>query len=98
MIPLDVGRDARQLLAMPDRSSKRPRDANQLAKLTVDIATGETDDPILTSDGKSAAAVMLGRRGGLKGGLARAESLTKEQRSEIAKRAALARWKTNKND
>ena len=37
-------------------------------------------------------ARKLGRRGGLKGGKARAEKLTKEQRSEIARKAARARW------
>ncbi|GAA0568161.1 hypothetical protein GCM10009416_02760 [Craurococcus roseus] len=79
--------------AMPNRSSKRPRDLNQLAKLLVDIATGEQEDPLLTPDGKNAAAVALGRRGGLKGGAARAEKLTQEQRREIARVAAAARWK-----
>lgn len=78
---------------MPDRSSKRPSDINQLAKLLVDIATGEPDDPILTSEGKNAAAVMLGRRGGLKGGAARAKSLSDEQRQAIARKAAAVRWK-----
>lgn len=73
---------------------KLPRDTNQLAKLIVDIATGEAEAP-KTDDGKDAAAVSLGRRGGLKGGRARAESLTAEQRSEIAKKAAKARWKTD---
>lgn len=70
---------------------KRPRDTNQLAKLIADIATGETDD-IKTDNGKNPAAVALGRRGGLKGGKARAESLTAKQRSEIAKKAAATRW------
>lgn len=76
---------------MPDRSRKRPRDPNQLAKLIVDIATGEVED---TPDdaGKDPAAVALGRKGGLKGGKARAASMTPEQRSEAAKRAARARW------
>ena len=78
---------------MPDRSSKRPRDPNQLAKLVVDIATGEQDDPLLTPDGKNAAAVALGRRGGLKGGQARAAALSVEQRQTIARKAAAARWK-----
>ena len=78
---------------MQDRSSKRPRDPSQLAKLIVDIAAGETPDPMLTMDGKNAAAVMLGRRGGLRGGKARAALLTPEQRSEIAHKAASARWK-----
>lgn len=75
---------------MPDRS-RRPRDQNQLAKLITDIATGEVED-IPADDGKNAAAVELGRKGGLKGGKARAESMTSEERSEAAKRAAQARW------
>jgi hypothetical protein len=41
---------------------------------------------------KNKAAQELGRLGGLKGGKARAEKLTKEQRSEIARKAAKARW------
>jgi hypothetical protein len=76
---------------MPDRSRKRPRDSNQLAKLITDIATGEVEDAE-PDDGKNAAAVELGRKGGLKGGKARAESMTPEERSEAAKRAARARW------
>jgi hypothetical protein len=44
--------------------------------------------------GKDPAAVALGRKGGLKGGKARAEKLTPEQRSQIAKRAASARWRS----
>lgn len=70
----------------------RPRDSNQLAKLIADIATGETDDRLVTDDGRDLAAVMLGRMGGLKGGRARANALTPERRSEIAQRAATARW------
>ncbi len=93
MITLDVGRDARQFLGMPDRSSKRPRDPNQPSQLTVAIATGEADDPILTPDGKNAAAVSLGRRGGLLGGKARAERMSSEERSAVARQAALARWR-----
>ncbi len=76
---------------MPDRSSKRPRDVNQLAKLVADIATGQAELP-KTDEGKDAAAVSLGRRGGLKGGKARAEKLSAKQRAEIAKKAAKARW------
>ena len=56
------------------------------------IATGteEVPDP---DEGKDPAAVALGRKGGLKGGKARAEKLTAEQRSEIARGAAKSRWK-----
>ena len=72
---------------------KRPRDPNQLAKLIADLATGSiTETP--ADIGKDPAAVALGRKGGLKGGAARAKKLTAEERSEIAKKAAAARWKT----
>lgn len=70
----------------------RPHDPNQLAKLIADIATGETADRLTTDDGRDLAAVMLGRRGGLKGGKARAASMSSERRSEIAKKAADTRW------
>ena len=76
---------------MPDRSRKRPRDPSQLGKLIVDIATGEVED-IAPDDGKNSAAVELGRKGGLKGGKARAENMTAAQRKESAQRAAQARW------
>lgn len=76
---------------MPDRSRKRPRDPNQLAKLIVDMATGEIP-PESREDGKNPHAVALGRTGGLKGGKARAAKLTPEQRSEIARKAAQRRW------
>lgn len=82
---------------MPNRSRKpkRPRDPNQLAKLLVDMATGDAPPDSLV-DGKNAAAVALGRKGGLKGGKARAKSLTADQRAEIARLAAQARWKKPK--
>ena len=77
---------------MQKRSSKKkPRDINVLASQIIQEATGE--DLIPREDGKNPAAVALGRLGGLKGGKARASSLTPEQRKEIAKKAAQARWK-----
>ena len=76
---------------MPERSrKKRPRDVNALAAAIVSEATDE--EPGDPYEGKNPAAVELGRRGGLKGGRARAEKLTPEQRSEIAKKAAATRW------
>mgnify|MGYP001240467670 CR=1 FL=1 len=69
----------------------RPRDVNQLAKHIADLATGDATDPS-PDDGKNPAAVELGRLGGLKGGKARAANLSDEQRSEIASKAARARW------
>ncbi len=71
----------------------RPRDPNQLAKLVVDIATGEVEEPKGDKQPqKDPAAVALGRKGGLKGGRARAERMTPEERSEAARRAARKRW------
>ena len=74
---------------MPKRSSskpskKRPSDINQLAAFVVQTVT---ENP-----GKNPAAVLLGHLGGKKGGKARARSLTPEQRKEIARKAAAARW------
>jgi hypothetical protein len=77
------------------KTPKRPRDANQLAKFIVDVATGEEELPEDKPSGKNAAAVELGRLGGKKGGKARAASLTEEQRKEISRLAAQARWKKN---
>ena len=73
---------------------KRPRDSDQLAKSIVAVATGEVEDrePTPEEQGKNPAAVRLGRRGELKGGKTRAKSLSAEQRAEIAKKAARARW------
>jgi hypothetical protein len=64
---------------------------NALAKLIADVATGQAELP-KTDQGKDPAAVALGRKGGLKGGKARAVSLTAKRRAEIAKKAAKARW------
>lgn len=75
------------------KTPKRPKDTNQLAKSLVDLLTGEKEELATEGDGNNPHAVALGRSGGLKGGRARANKLTKEQRSEIAKKAAAARWK-----
>ncbi len=69
------------------KTPKRPRDPNQLAKLIADIATGEVAEPQETTYTKRASVA------GTKGGPARALSLTPDQRSEIARTAASARWK-----
>ena len=71
---------------MPKRSSK---DENQLAKSVVDEIIAETEAP---PHEKDPAAVSLGRKGGLKGGKARAAKLTPERRKQIAQKAAAARW------
>ncbi|HQU79393.1 MAG TPA: hypothetical protein PLU47_07990 [Azonexus sp.] len=77
---------------MPKRSSTGRLDLNQLAKLIVDEATDDAPT-IEQKPEKNKAAQELGRLGGLKGGAARAKKLTAEERSEIAKKAAAARWK-----
>lgn len=70
------------------KGQKRPRDPNQLAKQIIDLATGEAEE-VDPDAGKNKAAQELGR----KGGEARAGSLSKERRSEIARKAAQKRWK-----
>jgi hypothetical protein len=73
---------------MPKRSSKK-KDINVLASEIVEQATQESENQL---SHKNPAAVTLGRLGGLKGGKARSEKLTPEQRKKIAKKAAKARW------
>ena len=84
---------------MPNRSSNRGKgpkeqDANLTAFNIVQQATGQTEkEETSEPPKKNPAAVTLGRLGGLKGGKARAETLTPEKRKEISKKAALARWR-----
>lgn len=84
---------------MPKRSSKKkPADVNELAKSIVDKATGDgaaDQQPKDQGAQKNQAAVTLGRLGGLKGGPARARKLSAKKKSEIAKKAAEARWGKN---
>ncbi len=78
---------------MPKRSSRGkqgPEDVNEIAFRVAKEATGEA--PQEQPSAKNPAAVMLGRLGGLKGGKARAAKLSAEQRSEIARKAAIGRW------
>jgi hypothetical protein len=72
--------------------AKKHLDTNQLAKSIVDRLTGQNEDTENTPPEKNPAAVALGRLGGLKGGKARADSLTAERRKEIAQKAAEKRW------
>lgn len=67
------------------KKKKLPADTNKRAKSVVDLATGNSDET-------KSAAQILGRQGGLKGGKARAKSLSAKRRTEIAKKAAAARW------
>jgi hypothetical protein len=82
---------------MPERSSKRPRDVNALAARIVAEAT-DTEVAREPEPEKDPAAVALGRKGGLKGGPARAAKLSKRKRSDIARRAAQARWGTKQGE
>jgi hypothetical protein len=71
------------------QTPKRPRDPNQLARAIVGIATGEKRDQV---DQPLSAMAELGKKGGAKGGVARAAALTPAERSEIARKAADKRW------
>ncbi len=66
------------------------KDLNQIAANITALTTGTK---VKEEAAKNPAAVALGRLGGLKGGRSRADALTAQQRSEIAKNAAAARWK-----
>ena len=81
---------------MPNRSRKQDQDINRIAKRIVGEATKEPTEKKEPSKEekpeKNPAAVALGRLGGLKGGKARAEKLSKERRREIAMKAAKIRW------
>jgi hypothetical protein len=83
---------------MPERSKKlRPRDPNQLAYQIMLESTGQAPRydpraPKPLDPSKNPAAVALGRLGGLKGGIARAAKLGPRKRSQIAAKAAKARW------
>lgn len=71
----------------------RPRDPNQLAKMIVDIATGDEQDTI--SEAKRHPERVKGRAGGLLGGVARAQKISAKKRSSIAKKAAEMRWRNS---
>jgi len=79
---------------MARKHPKRPRDFSQAAKLVVDIATGQVEEPASTPD---TPAVEFARSGGLKGGNARAAILTPQRRRAIAKKAAQTRWKAKRD-
>jgi hypothetical protein len=80
--------------AHPENPPKRPRDANQLAFQVVAELTGTAAPlpPEKAGPPKNPAAVALGKLGGSKGGKARAAKLSPRKRTEIARKAARARW------
>ena len=84
------------MLSRMNKRPKKKKDISELAFSIVQKATDENPDDEQPTE-KNPAAVALGRLGGLKGGPARARKLTKEQRSEIAKKAARSRWKNTRH-
>jgi hypothetical protein len=93
--PLASCADAWHIAMMAANRLKRPRDPVQLGKMIGDILTGQVEDRSAArpeDDAKDKAAVALGRKGGLKGGKARAAKMTPERRAEIARKAAKTRW------
>ena len=79
---------------MTAKRLKRPRDPVQLGKLVGDILTGQVEDraPTPEDQGKDVRAVERGRLGGMKGGRARADVVSKERPIEISRKAAKTRW------
>lgn len=76
---------------MADRKPKRPRDVNELGVTIGKLATDEIEEAE-EEDTRDPAAVALGRKGGLKGGKARAAALSSDERRRLAQKAAQARW------
>jgi hypothetical protein len=75
------------------RGEHRPEDPAAAAVMVVRLAIGEISEPLSEAlSEKDAAAMALGRRGGLRGGVARAKALSSDERKRIAKKAANARW------
>lgn len=74
---------------------KMPRDRNQRAKLIVDMILGEAEP--MPAPAKDPERVERGKLGGAKGGKLRAERLSPERRREIARKAAAARWRTDRS-
>ena len=85
-----MGRPRWHTRTMPENRRKRPRDPAQLAKLMIDIASGEVEDRAPTPEerGKNPHAAALGQ----KGGLSRKKAIGAKRRSEIARKAAQKRW------
>jgi hypothetical protein len=73
------------------QGQKRPADVVGNAIRVAKIATGEIEDT------KRDPGTEANRQGGLKGGKARAASLTPKRRAEIARKAAARRWKPDAN-
>jgi len=84
---------------MPKRISKQPVDINQAAFQMVRHLTG-SDEPVsaprVTQSDISRVMAAMGRRGGKIGGKRRMTTMTSEQRSEVAQKAAQARWAKDK--
>ena len=82
---------------MAKKIKKLPTDTNLKAKAIVDALTSDNKDTQSQEDLIKATAAALGRKGGLGGGKARAAALTQKRRTEIAKKAAAARWGTKED-
>ena len=87
---------------MPKRSRTPPKDENQAARRVIDRLIERTEGapaaPPAKKKRKNPAAVALGRKGGLKGGHARRDAMTPEQRAESARKAAAARWSKQESE
>jgi hypothetical protein len=73
-----------------------PSDPNQAAALTVKLVTEEPEPALEQASAVKQYLATIGRKGGIKGGKARADVLSPSRRKAIAKKAAQARWKKPK--
>ena len=86
-------------MAKPPSKNKRPRNVNQLAKASVNEAAGNAvEQPPSADEANNPAAAALWRLDGEKGGKARAQKLSREDRSRIAAKAAAARWEKHRKE
>jgi hypothetical protein len=84
-------------MAKGPQGQQRPDDPARAAVMVVRLATGEITETLGEAPAaKDPAAVALGRRGGLRGGAARAQALSPEEKRRIARKAAAARWGRDK--
>jgi hypothetical protein len=88
---LQARRIACDSFPMTGKHPKRPRDTNQLAKRILDLAIGEASEPS-PDEGKDPTAVARGRLGDTKGGKARAEKMTPDERKASSVKAIRSRW------
>lgn len=99
---MHLGSSVWHLIDVPKRikQNKRPTDVNQLARHLVNLSTGTQQETLNPVPPVSISQYLseIGRKGGKIGGKMRLHTMTAEQRSSVASKAAKARWKGSKKE